>query len=69
MNPECPVCGELLQLDTVGAVVWDYVPAPPATMRRYLEDAGPAALVWECFSCGEFWAPAGLGQSTPQPRG
>lgn len=54
MNPCCPVCGELLELVPVGELVWDYVPAPPTAMRRYLETAGPAAQVWECFASGCF---------------
>lgn len=58
MNPECPVCGELLQLDRIGEVVWDYAPVPPPSMRRYLTSAGAHAMIWECFGCGEFWSPA-----------
>lgn len=58
MNPACTVCGELLQLAPVGEVVWDYVPAPPPAMRAYLERAGAAASIWECFGSGCFWAPA-----------
>ena len=58
MNPRCPVCGEFLQLAPVGEVVWDYVPSPPAKMRRFLELAGPLARIWECFGSGCFWAPA-----------
>lgn len=58
LNPTCPVCGELLQLERVGDVVWDYVPAAPPMMREYLARFGPRAPVWECFGCGEFWSPA-----------
>ena len=58
-NPTCPICGELLMLHEVGRVVFDYVPAPPAAMRGYLERLGEHAMIWECFGCGEFWCPAG----------
>lgn len=58
MNPSCPVCGELLQLDRVGRVIFDYVPTPPLSMREYCATNGGSARIWECFGCGEFWAPA-----------
>lgn len=65
MNPRCPVCGELLQLDRVGRVILDYVPTPPLSMRDYFVSNGSRARVWECFGCGEFWAPA----ESPRLRG
>lgn len=58
MSLRCPVCDEQLQRAPVGEVVWDYVPGPPAAMRSYLERYGERSMIWECFGCGEFWAPA-----------
>jgi hypothetical protein len=58
MNPECPVCGDVLALEPIADVMLDYSPAPPAAMREYFSRHGSQARVWECFGCGQFWAPA-----------
>ena len=65
MNPSCPDCGELLQLDLVGRVIFDYGPTPPATMRDYLLRFGEDAPIWECFAFGCFWAPARVAPAAP----
>ncbi len=58
MNPTCPECGEILTLDVVGEVVFDYAPSAPPLMRSYLALHGAQAPIWDCFGCGGFWAPA-----------
>lgn len=59
LNPECPRCGSLLVLERAGGIIWDWVPAAPPLLRRYLTDEGPAAPVWYCTDCVElpYWSP------------
>lgn len=67
LNPTCPECGELLGLATIAELLWDYVPVPPASMRRYFDQAGPDALAWECFGGGCFWSPARVADLSSSP--
>lgn len=51
LNPRCPECDELMVLELVRDLIWDYFGSPPAVLRDALARSTDARA-WSCFGCG-----------------